>query len=339
MCGEDTEALSPNSHNGSNSSCKDSERPEALDTNARQLPPSLWSSLVSWVVSSWKILLILTFLTIITPIILVTSPVTITAMQSLLGCGLAAATWVIVKFPTEKAQERIASDRVKPEMHLVLGTLLPELAVNLEKCFFWIDLALRGQNFPVFLRYPILNFVAYLTGPLWFALIMVALLFFLLVVTVISFGLVLPFVIPILGLLLGYAIMVPVWVISVYIFTFPPLFISSLVGSFVEVYQRISELREQARARKMVKPRSQVQRGGGLSSRDGRPTSPAAQRNPSPGQPWLTKKELLKLYQDRGLLSPPQDPTSAAGSAPNGPSTPGQAQSDDYGLGEHGVQR
>jgi hypothetical protein len=81
-------------------------------------------------------------------------------------------------------------------MHLVLGTLLPELAVNLEKLLLWIDLTLRGRRCPAFLRYPILNFVAWCTGPLWFSLLMVAFVFLLLVVTVISFGLILPFTLP-----------------------------------------------------------------------------------------------------------------------------------------------
>ncbi len=93
-------------------------------------------------------------------------------------------------------QERLSSDRVQPEMHLVLGTLLPELAVNLEKLLLWIDLTLRGRRCPAFLRYPILNFVAWCTGPLWFSLLMIAFVFFLLVVTVISFGLILPFTLP-----------------------------------------------------------------------------------------------------------------------------------------------
>eukprot|EP00961_Rhodomonas_salina_P247183 3339599-Rhodomonas_salina.1 len=81
----------------------------------------------------------------------------------------------------------------------------------------------------------------------------------------------------------------------------------------------------------MVKPRS-MQRG-----RDARPGSPATQRNPAPAQPWLTKKELLKLYQDRGLLSPPIDPNSPAGAVPSGPgpgSGQGQGQGgEDYSLG------
>lgn len=332
MCVEDgKEEASPNAQEGSNVSIRAVDDSVIIEPAAQHEKTSMFSSLISWFISSWKILLIFLFLSILTPILLVTSPLTITALQFLLGGGLAAATWLIVQFPTEKAQERMASDRVKPEMHLVLGTLLPELAVNLEKCFFWLDLALRSHSVPAFLRYPILNFVAYLTGPLWFALIMVALLFFLLVVTVISFGLVLPFVIPLLGLLLGYAIMVPVWVFSVYLWTLPPLFFASFIGSTVEVYRRVSEIREQARARRMVKPRS-MQRG-----RDARPGSPATQRNPAPAQPWLTKKELLKLYQDRGLLSPPIDPNSPAGAVPSGPgpgSGQGQGQGgEDYSLG------
>ena len=64
-------------------------------------------------------------------------------LQVLLGLGLSAATWIIVTYPTEKTKERLSSDNVQPEMHLVLGTLLPELAVNMEKGLLWTDLLLR----------------------------------------------------------------------------------------------------------------------------------------------------------------------------------------------------
>jgi hypothetical protein len=64
-------------------------------------------------------------------------------LQILLGLGLSAATWIIVTYPTEKTKERLSSDNVQPEMHLVLGTLLPELAVNMEKGLLWTDLLLR----------------------------------------------------------------------------------------------------------------------------------------------------------------------------------------------------
>ena len=180
-------------------------------------------------------------------------------LQLMLGCGLAAATWVIVKHPTEKAQERMTSDRVQPEMHLVLGTLLPELAVNLERLLLWVDLAMRGHSLPVYLRYPVLNLVAYLTGPLWFALLMMAMVFLLLVVSVISFGFMIPWVVPVLGLLLGYALLVPVWVISVYTLSFLPLLLATFVGSSREAYVAYLEYLEHARARKMVRPASRPQ--------------------------------------------------------------------------------
>jgi hypothetical protein len=173
----------------------------------------------------------------------------------MLGCGLAAATWVIVKHPTEKAQERLTSDRVQPNMHLVLGTLLPELAVNLERLLLWVDLSMRGHSFPVYIRYPVLNLVAYVTGPLWFALLMMAMVFLLLVVSVISFGFMIPWVVPILGLLLGYALLVPVWVLSVYTLSFVPLLLATFVGSSREAYVAYLEFREHARARKMVSRR------------------------------------------------------------------------------------
>jgi len=231
----------------------------------------------------------------------------------------------MVKYPTEKAKERMVNDRVQPEMHLVLGTLLPELAVNLEKLLLWIDLALRGKHFPAYLRYPILNFVAYVTGPLWFALLMLAMVFFLLVVTVISFGLILPFVAPVLGLLLGYALMVPVWVVSVYFFSLWPLLVATVIGTSSEIYVTVMELREQARARKMVKPRVQTQRAVAPAAgiRDaGRSMSPAAsQRNPSPGQSWLTKQDLLKMYQERGLLGSNASPPPGSSSPAQGSTT------------------
>jgi hypothetical protein len=85
------------------------------------------------------------------------------------------------------------------------------------------------------LRYPVLNLVAYLTGPLWFALLMMAMVFLLLVVSVISFGFMIPWVVPVLGLLLGYALLVPVWVISVYTLSFLPLLLATFVGMCVYV--------------------------------------------------------------------------------------------------------
>ena len=185
---------------------------------------------------------------------LFTSPLTISFLQLMLGCGLAAATWVIVKYPTEKAQERMTSDRVQPEMHLVLGTLLPELAVNLERLLLWVDLAMRGRSFPVYVRYPVLNLVAYLTGPLWFALLMMAMVFMLLVVSVISFGFMIPWVVPLLGLILGYALLVPLWVISVYTLSFLPLLLATLLGTARELYLAYRVYSEHARARKMVRP-------------------------------------------------------------------------------------
>ena len=184
---------------------------------------------------------------------LVTSPVTMSFLQLMLGCGLAAATWVIVKYPTEKTQERMTSDRVQPEMHLVLGTLLPELAVNLERLLLWVDLTMRGHSFPVYIRYPVLNLVAYVTAPLWFALLMMAMVFLLLVVSVISFGFMIPWVVPVLGLLLGYALLVPVWVISVYSLSLLPLLTATFVGSTREAYVAYLAYREHARARKMVR--------------------------------------------------------------------------------------
>ena len=38
------------------------------------------------------------------PVLFVTAPAMITLTQILLGCGLAVATWMIVKYPTEQAQ-------------------------------------------------------------------------------------------------------------------------------------------------------------------------------------------------------------------------------------------
>jgi hypothetical protein len=248
-------------------------RPAPMRRSLRATLWTLWSTAVTiyvrvsealrWVgrciATSWRILLILTFLTVATPIMLFTSPLTMSFLQLMLGCGLAAATWVIVKHPTEKAQERMTSDRVQPEMHLVLGTLLPELAVNLERLLLWVDLAMRGHSLPVYLRYPVLNLVAYLTGPLWFALLMMAMVFLLLVVSVISFGFMIPWVVPVLGLLLGYALLVPVWVISVYTLSFLPLLLATFVGSSREAYVAYLEYLEHARARKMVRPASRPQ--------------------------------------------------------------------------------
>jgi len=238
---------------------------------------TVWSALVAvyvhvtdalrWVgrciATSWRIILFMTFFSVATPIMLFTSPLTISFLQLMLGCGLAAATWVIVKHPTEKAQERMTSDHVQPEMHLVLGTLLPELAVNLERLLLWVDLAMRGHSLPVYLRYPVLNLIAYITGPLWFALLMMAMVFLLLVVSVISFGFMIPWVVPVMGLLLGYFLLVPVWVVSVYTLSFLPLLLATFVGSSREAYVAYLEFREHARARRMVRPatRPQVRAG------------------------------------------------------------------------------
>ncbi|EKX50227.1 hypothetical protein GUITHDRAFT_151253 [Guillardia theta CCMP2712] len=106
-----------------------------------------------------------------------------------------------------------------------------------------------------------------------------------------------------------------------------PLLISTFVGSIAEVYLAHAEYRKQYRARKMIRSEAQVP-GQALLSRSGATTrlpdstSPAAagtQRNPSQGgQPWLSKKELLRLYQQRGLLPtlPAVPTTSAPTSAP-----------------------
>ena len=249
----------------------ESERPAPTASSTQNIAAHLWtiwsrvvsfymhvSATARWVCrcisTSWRILLFVTLLTVGTPVLLVTSPLTISFLQLMLGCGLAAATWVIVKYPTEKAQERMTSDRVQPEMHLVLGTLLPELAVNLERLLLWVDLAMRGRSFPVYIRYPVLNLVAYLTGPLWFALLMMAMVFLLLVVSVISFGFMIPWVVPMLGLLLGYALPIPVWVVSVYTLSFLPLLLATFAGSSREAYVAYLEYSEHARARKMVRP-------------------------------------------------------------------------------------
>jgi len=360
-------------------------------TDASRIASSI-SSVWKVLRASWRVLLLFSFLSFLTPVMLFTSPLTISFTQFLLGWGLAAATWVIVKYPTDKAQERMASDRVQPEMHLVLGTLLPELAVNLEKLLLWLDLAMRGRKLPTYLRYPVLNLVAYITGPLWFALLIMAMVFFLLVISVISFGLMIPWVAPILGLLLGYAMLVPVWVVSVYMLSLLPLLISTFVGSMAEIYLAHAEYRKQYRARKMIRP--EVQGSGQALTRTGacstsryskklqatklkfsfslqESSSPAAagvQRNPSQvflspllpppsfrlvlvllrfltcikgGQPWLSKMELLRLYQQvrvlavampltssqRGLLLPlPTLSPPPGASAPHTSSGSGAAQ-------------
>ena len=207
-----------------------------------------------------------------------------------------------------ECQERLSSDRVQPEMHLVLGTLLPELAVNLEKLLLWVDLSLRGRKCPAYVRYPVLNLVAWCTGPLWFSLLMLALVFFLLVITVISFGLILPFTLPLVGLLLGYFLMVPIWVFSVYIFSALPILLATCIGIFREAHSSGREFCDQTRARRMIKPRvSAAPKDRGIQ----RPASPAVQRNPDPSQRWLTKMELLAMYQQRGFLD--NTPEAAGG--------------------------
>jgi hypothetical protein len=264
--------------------------------------------------TSWRVLLAFAGLSATTPFVIFSSPLFIVSLQIVLGVGLAAATWVIVRYPTEKAKERLSSDRVQPEMHMVLGTLLPELAVNLEKLLLWTDLSLRKNGCPSYLRYPVLNLIAYVTGPLWFALLMLALVFFLLVVTVISFGLILPLSMPILGLLLGYVFMVPVWVISVYILSMPPLIIATFVGCVHEIYSSIREGRERARARRMVKQRVPGTATTQRFTTETRRAEPAVpQHNPPKSQQWLSKMELLKMYQARGLLeATPGVPSSPA---------------------------
>jgi len=267
---------------------------------------------------------------------LLTAPATVLCVQFLLGCGLAAATWTIVSCPTDAVVSRIASDRVVPEMHLVLGTLVPEVAVNLERLFLWLDLRMRAHSWPSFLRYPVLNLVAFVTAPLFFAIIMLCLLFVCIVLCIVTFGLLIPFVVPTLGLLLGYAIMVPVWVASVYLCSFPPLLLATIAVCTREGYLTIKSSREHARARRMV--RQPGQPAPSLSARvlafitAGPPVGAtgdgSALRAPhgggdagdcTPRQPWLSKRDLLRLYQQRGLLTQPAPPPAAHGTRPPAP--------------------
>ncbi len=53
---------------------------------------------------TWRVVMIFGSLLLATPILFVTAPAMITLSQILLGCGLATATWMIVKYPTDKAQ-------------------------------------------------------------------------------------------------------------------------------------------------------------------------------------------------------------------------------------------
>ncbi len=53
---------------------------------------------------TWRVVMIFGSLLLATPVLFVTAPAMITLSQILLGCGLATATWMIVKYPTDKAQ-------------------------------------------------------------------------------------------------------------------------------------------------------------------------------------------------------------------------------------------
>lgn len=61
-------------------------------------------NITAGIVGTWRVVVIFGGLLMAIPVMFVTAPAIITLSQVLLGCGLAIATWMIVKYPTEKAQ-------------------------------------------------------------------------------------------------------------------------------------------------------------------------------------------------------------------------------------------
>jgi hypothetical protein len=73
--------------------------------SAPQSPRNLSvQSIAAGIVGTWRVVVIFGGLLMAIPVMFVTAPAIITLSQILLGCGLAIATWIIVKYPTEKAQ-------------------------------------------------------------------------------------------------------------------------------------------------------------------------------------------------------------------------------------------
>ena len=240
-------------------------------------------------------------------------------------------------------QRRLEFGHVQTDSTFLLGTLFPEVSLHLERMLFSIELALREYNIPLVLRYPVLNFVAWTTGPLWFSLFILALMLLLLILSVVSLGILVPFTVPLAGLLLGYSMLVPVWLFSVYFFSAWPMLAACFVVMSSEAHAEWSALRAHLRARRMIRAphlpaartgRSPKPQAGAAAACDdpaaGRSGSPRSQRNPAAGAAWLSKQELLAMYQRRGLLdSPPppeepsiQQPPAAAAAPPRPPPGP-----------------
>ena len=204
------------------------------------------------------------------------------------------------------------SDRVqvKAGPRFLLGAVFPEFSLQFERVLISTDLALRKSRFPRLLRYPFLNFLAWLSGPLWFSLFLLAFLLVLLIVCLLSFGILVPFVLPLAGLLLGYTMLVPVWFFSVYFFSSWPLLAATCAFMSSEALAEWNALHTNLQTRRMVQH---------LNAADHPPTqhikayvnnhtggncnfSDEAQRNPQGGATWLSKQELVAMYQRRNLL-------------------------------------
>jgi hypothetical protein len=130
-----------------------------------------------------------------------------------------------------------------------------------------------------------------------------------------------------MGLIMSYSLLVPIWVFTVYLFSAPPMLAATFLGAAVEARAAWRAVRDRAAARRMIKarrpaPATPASAGGGGGAGDAgagrgvRPQSPAAAGgNPtgSAGRRWLTKLELLALYQRRGLADSDAPPAAAGG--------------------------
>ncbi len=72
--------------------------PDSSPRNLRDIRGSTWFG------GAWRLIFIFGGLMMAIPVLFITSPAMITLCQIFLGCGLAIATWMIVKYPTEEAQ-------------------------------------------------------------------------------------------------------------------------------------------------------------------------------------------------------------------------------------------
>mmetsp|Transcript_48087 Transcript_48087/g.150891 ORF Transcript_48087/g.150891 Transcript_48087/m.150891 type:complete len:249 (-) Transcript_48087:598-1344(-) len=209
--------------------------------------------------------------TVIVPVILLSSPFLSITVQVLEGCWLSAACWLLVNTAEAgissletsleqavglssparspaRAQSPQAS-KFSPGYLSPSPTLSPgnrslnrrkkggplELIVSLPALpVVWIEVILRKIKLPRLFRFMALNLVAYISSPIWFFVISGMHLLLLVAVSVISFGILLPWTGPLIATLSFYIFLVPVWTISTYICTSGPMIASLFILPFLD---------------------------------------------------------------------------------------------------------